>query len=78
MKASPPRFNRPGTVGYVEYGYATQNSLPVAALENLVITLPQSQLLELEAVELPADDLIAFITDPAGELPIVTYTWLLA
>ncbi len=33
----------------------------------------------LEAVELPADDLIAFITDPAGEqsYPIVTYTWLL-
>jgi len=23
-----------GAVGYVEYGYATQNSLPVAALEN--------------------------------------------
>jgi len=23
-----------GTIGYVEYGYATQNKLPIAALEN--------------------------------------------
>lgn len=23
-----------GSIGYVEYGYATQNNLPVAALEN--------------------------------------------
>jgi len=73
-----------GAVGYVEYGYATQNSLPVAALENksgnYIAPTPESAARTLEAVELPADDLIAFITDPAGEqsYPIVTYTWLLA
>ncbi|MEH2468531.1 hypothetical protein [Nostoc sp.] len=33
----------------------------------------------LEAVKLPANNLIAFITDPtsAQSYPIVTYTWLL-
>jgi len=29
--------------GYVEYGYATQNSLPVLWKINLVITLPRRQ-----------------------------------
>lgn len=72
-----------GTIGYVEYGYATQNKLPIAALENksgnYIAPTPESAARTLEAVELPADDLIAFITDPAGEqsYPIVTYTWLL-
>ena len=72
-----------GTIGYVEYGYATQNNLPVAALENqagnYITPTPESAARSLEAVKLPADDLIAFITDPAGEqsYPIVTYTWLL-
>lgn len=73
----------PGAIGYVEYGYATQNNLPVAALENksgnFILPTPQSAARTLEAVELPKD-LIAFITDPAGaqSYPIVTYTWLLA
>lgn len=74
----------PGAIGYVEYGYATQNNLPVATLENqagnYIVPTPESAARTLEAVELPADDLIAFITDPAGDqsYPIVTYTWLLA
>lgn len=73
-----------GAIGYVEYGYATQNKLPVAALENqsgnFIAPTPESAARTLEAVELPTDDLIAFITDPAGDqsYPIVTYTWLLA
>jgi len=50
--------------------YTTQNSLPVAALENksgnYIAPTPESAARTLEAVE-PADDLIAFITDPAGE-----------
>jgi len=53
----------------VEYGYATQNKLPIAALENksgnYIAPTPESAARTLR--ELPADDLIAFITDPAGE-----------
>lgn len=72
-----------GSIGYVEYGYATQNNLAMAALENqagnYIVPTPESAAKTLEAVELPADNLIAFITDPAGaqSYPIVTYTWLL-
>ncbi|QSJ14468.1 phosphate ABC transporter substrate-binding protein PstS [Nostoc sp. UHCC 0702] len=73
----------PGAIGYVEYVYATRNQLPVAALENksgnYITPTPESAAKTLEAVKLPADNLIAFITDPIGNqsYPIVTYTWLL-
>ena len=73
----------PGAIGYVEYVYAKQNKLPVAALENkfgnYITPTPKSVAQTLEAVKLPADNLIAFITDPKGvqSYPIVTYTWLL-
>jgi phosphate transport system substrate-binding protein len=73
----------PGAIGYVEYAYATQNKLPVATLENksgnYITPSPESAARTLEAVKLPADNLIAFITDPtdAQSYPIVTYTWLL-
>ncbi|MBH8577526.1 phosphate ABC transporter substrate-binding protein PstS [Nostocaceae cyanobacterium CENA369] len=73
----------PGAIGYVEYVYATRNKLSMAALENksgrYVIPTPESAAKTLEAVKLPPDNLIAFITDPMGaqSYPIVTYTWLL-
>ena len=73
----------PGAIGYVEYVYAKQNKLPVAALENnfgnYITPTPESVAQTLEAVKLPANNLIAFITDPtdAQSYPIVTYTWLL-
>ncbi|WP_375473893.1 phosphate ABC transporter substrate-binding protein PstS [uncultured Nostoc sp.] len=73
----------PGAIGYVEYIYAKQNKLPVAALENksgnYITPTPKSVAQTLEAVKLPADNLIAFITDPtdAQSYPIVTYSWLL-
>ncbi|MFN6570738.1 phosphate ABC transporter substrate-binding protein PstS [Dendronalium sp. ChiSLP03b] len=73
----------PGAIGYVEYVYATRNKLSVAALENksgkYIIPTPESAARTLEAVQLPPDNLIAFITDPMGaqSYPIVTYTWLL-
>ncbi|MCL6752566.1 phosphate ABC transporter substrate-binding protein PstS [Nostoc sp. CCCryo 231-06] len=73
----------PGAIGYVEYVYAKQNKLPMAALENkfgnYITPTPKSVAETLEAVKLPADNLIAFITDPIGaqSYPIVTYTWLL-
>lgn len=72
-----------GAIGYTEYGYAKQNNLKFAALENkggkIVAATDESAAKTLEAVTLPAD-LRAFITDPEGadSYPIVTYTWILA
>lgn len=73
----------PGAIGYVEYGYAKQTGMPMAALENksgkyVTVTL-ESQKAALKSVQLPSD-LRAWITDPgeADAYPIVTYTWILA
>lgn len=72
-----------GAIGYVEYGYAKQNKLNYAALENqsgnFVKPTDESASKTLEAVTLP-ENLRAFIADPEGEesYPIVSYTWLLA
>jgi phosphate transport system substrate-binding protein len=72
-----------GSIGYVEYGYAKQNNLAFAALENkagsFIEPSEQSAQATLSAVKLP-DNLRAFIVDPEGKdaYPIVTYTWLLA
>lgn len=72
-----------GAIGYVEYGYAKNNNLKMASLENKAgqFVAPSDQAAEktLEAVELP-ENLRAFISDPEGNdsYPIVTYTWLLA
>lgn len=72
-----------GAVGYTEYGYAKQNSLAMATLQNKAGTFveptPESAAKTLAAVELPAD-LQVSITDPEGadSYPIVTYTWLMA
>lgn len=71
-----------GAVGYVEYGYAKNNNLKFASLENkdgkFVVPNDQSASKTLETVKLP-DNLRAFITDPEGAeaYPIVTYTWML-
>ncbi|MER3491385.1 MAG: phosphate ABC transporter substrate-binding protein PstS [Mastigocladus sp. ERB_26_2] len=71
-----------GSIGYVEYGYAKQNNLKYAALENkagkFVLPTEESASKTLEAVTLP-ENFRAFITDPEGDesYPIVTYTWLL-
>lgn len=72
----------PGAIGYVEYGYAKNNKLNIAALQNksgsFVAPTDEAASKTLEAVELP-ENLRAFITDPEGNdsYPIVTYTWLL-
>ncbi|WP_375480008.1 phosphate ABC transporter substrate-binding protein PstS [uncultured Nostoc sp.] len=72
-----------GSIGYVEYGYAKQNSLKFAALENkggkFVVANEESASKTLESVPLPAN-LRSFISDPEGadSYPIVTYTWILA
>ncbi|MGB3495831.1 MAG: phosphate ABC transporter substrate-binding protein PstS [Elainellaceae cyanobacterium] len=73
---------KPGSIGYVEYGYAKQSDLTVASLENQSgnFVTPTAEAAEktLETVELP-ENLRAFIEDPQGDdsYPIVTYTWLL-
>jgi phosphate transport system substrate-binding protein len=73
----------PGAIGYVEYAYAINNKLPMAALENksgnYIMPTPESVAKTLEAVKLPANSLIAFIADPTGDqsYPIVTYSWFL-
>ncbi len=72
----------PGAIGYVEYGYAANNGLTFAAIENkagkFVKPTPESAAATLAAVELP-ENLRAFISDPEGEdsYPIVSYTWML-
>ncbi|MEM8777623.1 MAG: phosphate ABC transporter substrate-binding protein PstS [Cyanobacteria bacterium P01_G01_bin.49] len=72
-----------GAIGYVEFGYAENNDLAMAALENAsgnyIEPNNEAASSTLDAVTLP-ENLRAFITDPEGEnsYPIVTYTWLLA
>jgi phosphate transport system substrate-binding protein len=72
-----------GSIGYVEYGYAKQNGLKFASLENkagaYIEPSDKSAQATLSAVKLP-ENLRAFIVDPVGKdaYPIVTYTWLLA
>jgi phosphate transport system substrate-binding protein len=72
-----------GAIGYVEYGYAKQQNIPTAALENksgkFIEPSSESAANTLAAVTLPAD-LQVSITDPTGEnsYPIVTYTWVMA
>jgi phosphate transport system substrate-binding protein len=72
----------PGTIGYVEYGYAQQIKLPMAALQNaagkFVAPTPDSGSTALAQVDLPAN-LRAFVHDPTGDAsyPIVTFSWWL-
>jgi phosphate transport system substrate-binding protein len=72
-----------GAIGYVEYGYAKNNNINMAALENksgnFVFPSDEAASQTLAVVELP-ENLRAFILDPEGaeSYPIVTYTWLLA
>ena len=72
-----------GSIGYIEYGYAKQQNIPSAALENkageYVAPSSESASNALGAATLP-ENLRAFVSDPEGaeSYPIVTYTWLLA
>ena len=72
-----------GALGYIEYGYALQNNISMASLQNkagqFIAPSGESASATLAAVELP-ENLLAFITDPEGDnsYPIVTYTWMMA
>ncbi len=71
-----------GSIGYVEYGYAKNNNLKFASLQNkagsFVAPTDESASQALATVPLP-ENLRAFIEDPEGaqSYPIVTYTWML-
>jgi phosphate transport system substrate-binding protein len=75
----------PGSIGYVEYGYAKLAHLPIAALENRAgqyIVPDESGTAGQRALEGAAipDDLQIRVPDPAARdaYPIVTYTWILS
>ncbi|MFV0338675.1 MAG: phosphate ABC transporter substrate-binding protein PstS [Chthoniobacterales bacterium] len=72
----------PGSIGYIEYGYATHNKVPMATLENkagnYIKPTPESGSATLASIELPAN-MRAWAGDPAGadDYPIVSFTWML-
>jgi phosphate transport system substrate-binding protein len=73
----------PGAIGYVEYGYAKNNKLSFADLENksgaFIAATPQSGATTLAATKFPEGVLRAWPDDPEGKdaYPISTFTWLL-
>jgi phosphate transport system substrate-binding protein len=72
----------PGTIGYVEYGYATHTSLSFATLQNksgaFVKATPASGAATLASVDLPAN-LRIWPADPSGadNYPITTFSWVM-
>ena len=72
----------PGSIGYIEYGYAHSQNLPIATLQNKAGTYVAATTASAEAAlagaEMP-EDLIAWVSDPDGKdaYPIVTFTWML-
>ena len=73
----------PGSIGYIEYGYARTQNVPFAALENksgqFIVASTAAGQAALASAALP-DDMIVWASDPASAdaYPIVTYTWLIA
>jgi phosphate transport system substrate-binding protein len=72
----------PGSIGYIEFGYARSQKVPMAVLENksgkyLAASTASGQA-ALASATLP-DDMIAWAKDPEvpDAYPIVTYTWLI-
>ena len=72
----------PGSLGYIEYGYAKSQNLPMAILENksgsyVEPTIASAQV-ALATAQFP-DNLIAWVPDPDAKdaYPIATYTWLI-
>jgi len=72
----------PGSIGYLEYGYAHSQNLHTAVLENksgnYVAANTDSAKAALASAQLPPD-LIAWVPDPDAKdaYPIVTYTWMI-
>jgi len=72
----------PGSIGYIEYGYASTQNIPMAQLENksgkYITPTIQSAQATLANAKLP-ENLIGWFPDPDGadSYPIVTYTWMM-
>jgi phosphate transport system substrate-binding protein len=72
-----------GAIGYVEYGYAKNNKLSFAALQNkageFVTATTASGAATLATTQFPPNLLRAWPSDPDGKdcYPIATFTWLL-
>src|SRR5574341_546325 len=72
----------PGSIGYVELAYASQNKLPVAALQNkegqFVTPTLEATSAAAAGIEMPADYRVS-ITDAGGKAswPIASFTYLL-
>ena len=72
----------PGSIGYIEYGYAMSQKVPMATLENkagkYVAPSTASAQAALASAQLP-ENMIVWASDPEGPeaYPIVTYTWLI-
>jgi phosphate transport system substrate-binding protein len=72
----------PNSIGYVEYGYAKSQGMPMASLENksgaFVAPTTASGQAALAGAQVP-DSMIVWVPDPEPKdaYPIVTYTWLL-
>jgi phosphate transport system substrate-binding protein len=71
----------PGSIGYLEFGYAETQHMPMASLENksgaFVRASTRSGQSALENIELSAD-MVGWNPDPAqpASYPIATYSWL--
>src|SRR3974390_2290065 len=72
----------PGSIGYVEYGYAHSQNLHMATLENksgnYVAANTDSSKAALASAQLPPD-MIVWVSDPEAKdaYPIVTFTWMI-
>jgi phosphate transport system substrate-binding protein len=75
-------LSTPGSIGYIEYGYAKSQKMSMATLENksgkFVQASTASGQAALASATLP-DDMIVWAKDPdvPEAYPIVTYTWLI-
>jgi phosphate transport system substrate-binding protein len=73
----------PGAIGYVEYGYAKNNKVPFAELQNksgvYVTATGETGAATLNTTQFPANVLRAWPSDPDAKdaYPIATFTWLL-
>ncbi len=76
--------NTPGSIGYIEYNYAAQNKLAVAAIKNAAgeFIAPSTQSVSMAAesfVKTMPEDFRVSITEPAGKgaYPISAFTYIL-
>jgi phosphate transport system substrate-binding protein len=72
----------PGSIAYVEYGYAKNQNVPMASLENkagqYVAPSTASGQAALKSAKMP-ENLVVWASDPEASdaYPIVTYTWMI-